>query len=71
MGIEKKKKHLQRIKKVWGRSEAQRMSGSGRPAVKLPPKQANKMIIMSEVGVSQEKWEENMEFIALQWLEKS
>ena len=42
------------------------MSGSGRPAVKLPPKQANKMIIMSEVGVSQEKWEENMEFIALQ-----
>ena len=34
---------------------AKRKSGSGRPAVKLPPKQANKMIkeILSKVGVSQ------------------
>ena len=36
---------------------AKRKSGSGRQAVKLPPKQANKMIdkILSKVGVSQAK----------------
>ena len=34
---------------------AKRKSGSGRPTVKLPPKQVNKMIkeILSNVGVSQ------------------
>ena len=36
---------------------AKRKSGSGRPAVKLPPKQANKIIkeILSKIGVSQAK----------------
>ena len=45
---------------------AKRKSGAGKLAVKLPPKQAIKMIkeILSKVGVSQAKWEENMEFSA-------
>ena len=49
------------IYRVLGRFEervgTKRKSGSGRPAVKLPPKQANKMIkeILSKVGVSQAK----------------
>ena len=36
---------------------AKRKSGSGRPSVQLPPKQANKMIkeILSKLGVKQAK----------------